>query len=161
MSRDHKREALFLLYATTGLGRDEILSLRLEDIDFEKRMITPNNHRGETKKSWVSFYNEESERALNEYLNTRKKSRSRRLFPMQRQELVELWKNAKEETGIDITPQKLRQWFCSEMMRLGVSETYIDAFCGRVPKSVLAKHYADFSTEKLNEIYERANLSLL
>jgi intergrase/recombinase len=47
------------------------------------------------------------------------------------------------------------------MMRLGVSETHVDAFCGRVPISVLARHYTDFSPEKLNEIYERANLSML
>jgi integrase len=46
-----KERALFMLYATTGLRRDEILSLRPEDIDFSKRMITPNNHEGETKKS--------------------------------------------------------------------------------------------------------------
>jgi integrase/recombinase XerD len=156
-----KEKALFMLYATTGLRREEILSLKLEDIDFEKRMITPDHHRGETKKSWVSFYNEEAEQTLNEYLKIKKQSRSSRLFPMQRQEVIELWKRAREETGIDITPQKLRQWFCSEMMRLGVSETYVDAFCGRVPKSVLARHYTDFSTEKLNEIYERANLSML
>ncbi len=79
-----KKKALFLLYATTGLRRDEILSLRPEDIDFEKRMITPNNHCGETKKH----------------------SRSQRLFPMQRDEVVGLWKSAREKTGIDITPQK-------------------------------------------------------
>jgi integrase len=73
-----------MLYATTGLRRDEILSLKLEDIDFERRMITPNKHRGETKKSWVSFYNEEAEIALKEYLSNKKHSRSQRLFPMQR-----------------------------------------------------------------------------
>jgi integrase/recombinase XerD len=153
-----KEKALFLLYATSGLRRQEILSLKPEDVDFEKRMITPNNHLGETKKSWCSFYNEEAEEALNEYLATKKQSRSKRIFPMQRYEVVELWKSAREKTGLDITPQKLRQWFCSEMMRLGVSETYIDAFCGRVPKSVLARHYTDFSSEKLNEIYNNANL---
>jgi integrase len=155
-----KEKALFMLYATTGLRRDEILSLKPEDIDFNKRMITPNNHNGETKKSWVSFYNEETDEALKEYLTT-KKSRSQRLFPMQRNEVVELWKSAREKTGIDITPQKLRQWFCSEMLRLGVSETYVDAFCGRVPKSVLARHYTDFSPQKLEEIYEKANIRLL
>jgi integrase/recombinase XerD len=60
-----KEKALFLLYATSGLRRQEIISLKPEDIDFEKRMITPNNHFGETKKSWCSFYNEEAEKALN------------------------------------------------------------------------------------------------
>jgi integrase len=142
-----KEKALFLLYATTGLRREEVLSLKPDDIDFAKRMITPNNHEGETKKSWVSFYNDEAEQALKEYLETKKQPRSKRLFPMQRQEVIELWKRAREETDIDITPQKLRQWFCSEMLRLGVSETYIDAFCGRVPKSVLARHYTDFSPD--------------
>jgi integrase len=156
-----KEKVLFMLYATTGLRRDEILSLKPEDVDFSKRMITPDNHDGETKKSWVSFYNEEAEQALKEYLATKKSSRSKRVFPMQRQEVVELWKSAKEKSGIDITPQKLRQWFCSEMLRLAVSETYVDAFCGRVPKSVLARHYTDFSPEKLREIYKKAGLELL
>jgi integrase len=156
-----KEKALFMLYATTGLRRDEILLLKPEDIDFNKRMITPNNHNGETKKSWVSFYNEEAEIALKEYLATKKQSRSQRLFPMQRQEVVELWKIAQDKTGMNITPQKLRQWFCSEMLRLGVSETYVDAFCGRVPKSVLARHYTDFSPEKLKEIYDKSTLKVL
>jgi integrase len=153
-----KEKALFLLYATSGLRRQEILSLKQEEIDFEKRMITPNNHLGETKKSWCSFYNEEAEQALNEYLATKKQSRSKRVFPMQRHEVIELWKSARAKTGLDITPQKLRQWFCSEMLRLGVSETYVDAFCGRVPKSVLARHYTDFSPEKLKQIYSSAKL---
>jgi integrase/recombinase XerD len=52
-----KEKALFTLYATTGLRREEILTLRPEDVDFDKRMMTPNNHLGETKKSRVSFYN--------------------------------------------------------------------------------------------------------
>jgi integrase len=150
-----------MLYATTGLRRDEILSLKPEDIDFSRRMITPNTHNGETKKSWVSFYNDEAEIALKDYMRTKKHSRSQRLFPMQRDEVVELWKSAREKTGIDITPQKLRQWFCSEMLRLGVSETYVDAFCGRVPRSVLARHYTDYNSEKLKEIYGKAGLILL
>jgi integrase len=95
-----KEKALFLLYATSGLRRQEILSLKSEDIDFEKRIITPNNHFGETKKSWCSFYNEEAEEALNEYLATKNHSRSKRIFPMQRYEVVELWKSAKGEDGI-------------------------------------------------------------
>lgn len=149
-----------MLYAANGLRREEILSLRPENIDFSKRMITPNNHNGETKKSWVSFYSEDAEVALKEYLATKKQSRSDRLFPMQRADEVELWKSAREKTGIDITPQKLRQSFCSEMLRSGVSDTYVDAFCGRMPKSVLARHYTDFSPEKLREIYEKANAKI-
>lgn len=155
-----KEKALFLLYVTSGLRRQEILSLKSEDINFEKRMITPSNHFGETKKSWCSFYNEEAKQALKEYLAMKKQSRSKRIFPMQRYEVVDLWKSTREETGLNITPQKLRQWFCSEMLRLGVSETYVDAFCGRVPKSVLARHYKDFSPEKLREAYATSGIAV-
>jgi len=34
-------KALFLIYVTTGLRRNEALNLRIGDIDFEKRMIIP------------------------------------------------------------------------------------------------------------------------
>jgi len=33
------------------------------------------------------------------------------------------------------------------MGRLGVPDRYVDAFCGRVPRSVLARRYIDFSSE--------------
>jgi len=51
--------------------------------------------------------------------------------------------------------------FFSEILRLGVSEMYVDAFCGRVPKSVLARHYTDFSPEKLGDIYSNSALRVL
>jgi integrase len=155
-----KEKALFMLYATTGLRRDEILSLKPENIDFGKRMITPNNHNRETKKSWVSFFNDEAEQALKDYLAAKKPSKSQRLFPMQREEAIKLWKAARDKTSINITPQRLREWFCSEMVSKGVSDSYVDAFYGRVPKSVLARHYTDFSPEKLREIYEKAKLRI-
>ena len=53
-------------------------------------------------------------------------------------EVKKLWDNAQAKTGLNITPQKQRQWFCTEMLRLGVSETYVDAFLRQSPKSVFA-----------------------
>jgi integrase len=43
-----KMRALFLMGATTGLRKDEILSLRIDDIDHTTRMITPLVHSGRT-----------------------------------------------------------------------------------------------------------------
>ncbi len=68
---------------------------------------------------------------------------------------------AVKKTGIYITPKILREWFCSEMGRLEVPDRYVDAFCGRVPRSVLARHYTDFSPERLKEIYDKAGLRVL
>jgi len=156
-----KQKAVFLVLASSGLRRNEVLRLRLENVDFAHRIIIPEKRESETKHSWVSFYNTETEKVLKEYLREKKASRSLRLFPMAREEERKLWRSARQKTGLEITPKVLREWFCEEMGKLGVAERYIDAFCGRTPKSVLAKHYSDYSPEKLGEIYERANLKVL
>jgi integrase len=124
-------------------------------------MITPNGHKGETKKLWLSFYNEEADRVLKEYLACRKPTRSERVFPMPRNEERRLWKVAKEKTGLNISPQRLREWFCCEMALVGVSDRYIAAFCGRTPKTILARNYTDYSPEKLKQIYDKAGLKTL
>jgi integrase len=61
----NRDKALFLLYATTGLRKSEVVSLTLKDINRSQRMIFPNNHgHSVTKRSWISFYNHEAEHAL-------------------------------------------------------------------------------------------------
>jgi len=156
-----KDRALFLLYASSGLRRHEALSLSMEDIDFTTCMVKPKSHNGRTKNTWVTFFNHECAQALKEYLATRKDNNNLKLFPMGRAHEEKLWHEARVKTGLSITPQVLREWFCNEMGSLGVQDRYIDAFCGRVPKSVLARHYSDYSPERLREIYQKANLKML
>jgi len=48
-----------------------------------------------------------------------------------------------------------------EMGELGVADRYVDAFCGRVPRSVLARHYTDFSPERLKRVYDKVGLKVL
>jgi len=47
------------------------------------------------------------------------------------------------------------------MGELGVPDRYIDALCGRAPKSILARHYTDYSPERLKRIYDKAGLEVL
>jgi hypothetical protein len=47
-----------------------------------------------------------------------------------------------------------------EMLQLGVSETYVNAFSGRVPKSVLPRPYTDFSPEKLEAVYTKPKIRI-
>jgi integrase len=108
----------------------------------------------------VSFFNEECKQALEDYLSTRKDSNPR-LFPFECLKFYKMWKEAREESGLDITPQVLREWFACELGRLGVPDRYVDAFCGRVPRSILARHYTDYSPDRLKEIYDKAGLNVL
>jgi integrase len=159
--KEPQAKAMFLIYATTGLRRKEVLSLKIGDIDFERRMIIPRGG-SRTKRTWVTFYNHEAEEALREYLGSFSNlKREKKLFPFGEHYFRNRCKQFEKERGVKITPQVLREWFACEMGRLGVPDRYVDAFCGRVPRSVLAKHYTDFSPEKLKEIYEKANLKVL
>jgi hypothetical protein len=47
------------------------------------------------------------------------------------------------------------------MGRLDIPDRYVDAFYGKTPKSILARHYTDYSPRKLKEIYDGANLRVL
>jgi len=155
-----REKSLFLMFATTGLRKSEVLNLKIEDIDLEKRMVLPKAHRGRTKRVWVSFFNKECEEVLRRYLSKRK-DENPKLFPISRVTLWKIFRRGREKINVHLNPQILREWFACEMGRLGVPDRYVDAFCGRVPRTVLARHYTDFSPEKLKEIYDKANLKVL
>ncbi len=72
--------------------------------------------------------------------------------------LNHVFKKISKKVGIHIYPHLLRSVFAREMSLRGVPDHYVDAFCGRVPQSVLARHYSDFSPEVLKQIYDKANL---
>jgi integrase len=154
-----KYHALFLLLASSGLRLQEALSLTREDVYPDQRMVIPRHvHKtNTTKMSWVTFYNVECAQYLEPILN---EPPDERLFPyldgVQRK-----FRRISRITGIYVTAQVLRRWFNCEMGRLGVPDRYVDAFCGRTPKSVLAKHYTQYGPERLKEIYDQAKIKVL
>ena len=87
--------------------------------------------------------------------------KSEKLFPISTPHSKVLWPKARKKTGLEITPQVLRRWFASELIRLGVSPVYVDLLAGRIPATVLARHYLDVSLEKMKEIYDRAGIRVL
>ncbi len=128
-------------------------------MDFEKRMLAPLGKDSKTKRTWYSFFNEEAQEAYRKY---RKQGRlTNGLLFEGTGHTNGVFKKASEKTGVKVTPQTLRDWFCSEMGELGVADRYVDAFCGRVHRSVLARRYTDFSPERLKRIYEKAGLRVL
>jgi len=154
-------KAAFLVLASSGLRIHELCELTPSQISFSDRMIIPQSRSRNTKNQWVTFYNPEAEVWLLRWLKQYKPAEDERVFPHSRFVYYKAFKRASQPTSTTITPQILRAWFAEEIGRLGVPDRYIDAFCGRVPKSVLARHYTDFSPHKLKEIYERAGLRVL
>ncbi len=145
-----KYKTIFLVLASSGLRISELLTSK---IDYKNRMLTPASHSGTNKKSWFSFYNNETAEMME--LSDCKS------FTLSRNTITHTFKDTANLTGIEITPQTLRAVFAREMSLKGVQDRYVDAFCGRVPQSVLARHYSDYSPEVLKEIYERADIRIL
>ena len=157
---NQRDRVIFLLLATSGLRYHEVMELRQSDLDLEKKMIKPLIDNSSSKRAWVSFFDEETKNEIVEYLNSKSFQENEHLFSKAIEpRKMKVFKGAREKFP-HITPKVLREWFCCEMARLGVQDRYVDAFCGRVPRSILARHYTDFSPEKLKEIYDKANLNL-
>jgi len=159
--QSQKYRAYFLVKASSGLRTSELTNLTMDGIDLEKRMLMPN-HDTRTKRSFVSFYNKEAEKELKKYLDMREeKENDNRLWRTNRQTVARSFKRTSERSGAKVTPKVLRKWFVNEMKKIGVDPGYIDAFCGRVPKTVQDSHYTDLSPERLKEVYEKAGLTVL
>ncbi len=142
-----KYKVTFLALASSGLRASELLSA---DIDKANHMLIPQAHNGSTKHSWVSFYNIETATLIKEG------------FPeITVDGLNHVFKKISKKVGIHVYPHLLRSVFAREMSLRRVPDRYVDAFCGRVPQSVLARHYSDFSPEVLKEVYDKANLRYL
>ncbi len=153
----------FLLLATSGMRRRELMELTPGDLEPEDRAIYPSTEDGQTtKRQWVTFYNTEVEDRLLDTYDPQAMAQDETFLDCSGRTLTRHIREASQEAGtMKVTPQVLRVWFCNEMNRLGVADRYIDAFCGRTPKSVLAKHYSDFTPRKLQEVYEDAEIAVL
>lgn len=153
----------FLILATSGIRRREMIELTTGDFDRSDRMLSPSTEDGQrTKRQWLTFYSAGTETKLEQVYEFSEMSVDEPLFSYHRDTLTRRIRQASERAGtMTITPQTLRVWFCNEMSRLGVPDRYIDAFCGRTPSSALAKHYSDYTPRKLQDIYENAGLSVL
>jgi len=151
--------AIYLFLATTGLRKGEVLKLTKEQINQDTRTVIPN-HYTRTKRSGVTFYNEETAGWLKKYL-TSKEDDNPRLFSISDRQLRKIWDRASEAAVMRITAQALRKWHSSRLGELMVPDRYVDIFQGRAPRSVLAKHYTGNGLERLKRIYDKAGLRVL
>jgi integrase len=156
---DERVKAVFLLLATSGLRVGEVLGLTDENVNLERRMIIPNNHTGISKRSWVSFFNEESYGVIK--LAKERIRHGKHFIPINSSYLKEVWSRARSKSGVRLKMKDLRVVFAVLMSEKGVSPTYIDVLCGRMPQSILARHYTDYSPERLKRIYDQAGLKVL
>lgn len=147
-----------LVLVTSGLRIGEVLSLRFTDIANELNMIDVSKvHEGDTKHSWLSFVTQQTIEILYEYLreiNFDYEDESN-LFSNSSRVVQNNFEQASEKLGFKLKPHTLRMIFTEKCTLAGIKDKYINAFCGRVSKSVLAKNYTDYSPTSLKREYEK------
>ena len=148
------------MWASSGRRRNELLYLNLEDVDFELRQLAPLDKTSRTKNTWFSYFNVEALEVYQHYRDEQGDKLDGKLFE-NISNVSRTFQRTSDKTGVKITPQVLREWFCQTMGELKVPDRFVDAYCGRVPKSVLGKRYTDYSPQKLKQIYDQANLRVL
>jgi len=72
------------------------------------RMISPNKDRCRTKNAWVSFYNIDMAKLLEDYTPKTGKW----WIPIRTEDFKDVWRMPAKSAGIKITPQVLCDWFC-------------------------------------------------
>jgi len=160
---DVREKAVYLMYATGGMRRTELLEADLEDLDLENRTLRLN-HISESKKAGTAIFNEECAEALEQWVNVRDQKyrwrKSPRLFTIDSNAYKRMWRKIKAG-GLEITPKVLRLWHATKLGELGVPDRYVNVLQGRAPVTVLQKHYTGTELKRLRLIYDKAGLRVL
>ena len=153
------QKVVYVLLATTGLRKSEVLALRPEHVVWEYRAVIPRIDRG-TKRTGITFFNHEAEAWLRYYMATERPEDAGPLVPISEKGFRKIWPRASGRAGVKITPQVLRVWFAVQLRMAGVPDSFVDIFQGRAPKSVLARYYTPVGVRELKEVYDRAGLEI-
>jgi len=150
---DYENQMIFLILVTSGLRIGEVLSLDIDDINFETNMIDASKvHKSNTKSSWISFMTSQVSKYVQSYVES---LYTDKLFLVSYKTVQENFQRISEETGIKIKPHLLRTVFTEKCTQAGLEEKYIDAFCGRMSQNVIRKHYTDYSPEAMRRHYDK------
>ncbi|WP_016730840.1 tyrosine-type recombinase/integrase [Saccharolobus islandicus] len=181
--KDIGAKAFFLILAETGLRVGEVLSLKLDQIDFEHRIIRINKI-SETKRAYISFLHESSAKWIKEvYLpyreefirkyesSLRKLAEANptqginieewkaKLFPFREDSLrVEIKEAMRKVLGKEFRLYNMRAFFTSYMIKQKVPGTIVNLLQGRVPPqefTVMEENYFVISEIELREWYDK------
>ena len=113
-------------------------------------------HEGDTKHSYISFVTSQTSDLLFDFLDEHNKLEhiESKVFDVSTRTIQKDFQNASMELGIEINPHILRTVFAEKCTDAKIPDKYIDAFCGRTPKRIIAKHYSDYSPEAMRNRYE-------
>ena len=159
-SRENPRDyAIISLLAYSGLRVSELCNLRVEDVDFNERIIYV--HSGKGDKDRIVVVSHHVIEALQNYLDTREddleylfaSQKSQRISRVQVFRLVKKYAN---RAGIkkEVTPHVLRHTLATTLLRRGVDIRFIQQFLGHSSVAT-TQIYTHVDDALLKSVYDR------
>jgi len=158
---DTKQKALFLMSSSSGTRIDELLSLKISDIDSEERMIRVKDITTKKKYSRTTFFTEEAKQYLKQWLDMRntyiknKKQKSakekvegyveERIFPFEYHYARDLWIQLIEKVGAPFNERDTDGRFVSKNGHYKYNEHCLRRFFKtNLISTGLSKRYLDY-----------------
>ncbi len=166
-SRWYRNIAIIALFLFTGVRKKELLNLKLQDINLERRYIkvfAKNKER-------IIPLNETVKDYIKDYLKVRPKrkgvdnlfvSTNRKTHALTQQGLYLLLREIRQKMKFNkrITPQILRHTFCTLMLRNGVNLRDIQLLAGHSDISTTARFYLGCDDKQLKKAVDKHPLSI-
>ncbi|AAY80811.1 site-specific tyrosine recombinase/integron integrase [Sulfolobus acidocaldarius] len=123
------RDAVILnLLIDTGIRAKELLSIKVQDIDLERRrIIIRNTKNGESR---IVFFTSHTGALLKKYIQKNKKEPEDKLINMTYQALYRKLRRLGKKIGIDLRPHILRHTFATEAIRKGIPLPVVQKILG-------------------------------
>ncbi len=160
VSRENPRDyAIISLLAYSGLRVSELCNLRLEDVDFNERVIYVHSGKGDRDR--IVVVSARVIEAIQDYLLTREDDMEY-LFSSQKSEKISrvqvfrIVKKYAKKAGIkkEVTPHVLRHTLATTLLRRGVDIRFIQQFLGHSSVAT-TQIYTHVDDALLKSVYDR------
>lgn len=157
---------MFLILATTGIRRKEIIGIKLDDIDFENNTIYINNPKGNKKPRYVLLA-EIVKNYLKDYLierNKRAEKNVQNLLITQQgkactiDSISHIANRLAKKYNIDFTLHSFRRGLATELYNNNIQVQDIALLLGHKKVQTTVDHYIKADKKRLNSALENHNL---
>ena len=153
-SNPKHRLMLMLMYGC-GLRLGEVINLKIEDIDFNRRQICIYNGKGRKDRSinLTQKLGEQIKKYLTDYAPSGYLFNGQRGMQYSRESVGQIVKNSAHKAGIKkkVTPHVLRHCYATHMLEKGVDLRYIQYLLGH-KSSKTTEIYTHISNYRLNDL---------
>lgn len=161
--RNKRDRAMVMLMLRSGLRLEEVANLNLRSIDFRRRSILVLN--GKFRKDRIVYFSDDTNEALQEYLHTRRPTKTQKLFVVQKgpfkgkaistRGIQKRIKFYAKKTGITVSCHRLRHTMATQLLNAGAMLATVQELMGH-ECIVSTQRYAKVSNPKAREDYFKA-----